>query len=118
MCACLDENPMMSRDTVKVEAPPENESYLDKLAREGNLDTFVSFIIFLITAVIVISILVCVLCYLSKKKPVRKQMSFDAYVYIDLAAKTEMRNTNMQKELVNVQKHGYQPKAKTNPLHG
>lgn len=109
---------MMSRDTVKVEAPPENESYLDKLAREGNLDTFVSFIIFLITAVIVISILVCVLCYLSKKKPVRKQMSFDAYVYIDLAAKTEMRNTNMQKELVNVQKHGYQPKAKTNPLHG
>ena len=85
---------MMSKDTIKVEETPEG--YFDRLAREGKLGALMSFIFFLIFVIISVSVLICVLCYYSKKKPVRKQMSFDAYVYIDLAAKTEVRNSNMQ----------------------
>ena len=35
ICSCLGENPTMTRDTVKIEPIPENESFLDRLSREG-----------------------------------------------------------------------------------
>lgn len=99
----------MSVDTIVI--TDLQESVLDTLVREGKLETLVSFVVFAISTLILASITICVLCYYSKKKPMRKQISFDAYVYIDLAAKTEMRVTNMQAAVVNVQKHGYKPKA-------
>jgi len=76
----------MSADTVKIEPIPEDESFLDKLTREGTLDTFVNFLIFLISLSLFMAIVVCVLCYFSRVKIPRKQFSFDAAVYIDLYA--------------------------------
>ena len=74
----------MSRDTVKIEPIPENESFLDELSREGNLGTFVNGMISLISLILAVAILVCFLCYFSKAKTPKKQCAFDAFVYIDL----------------------------------
>ena len=114
-CSCLDKNPAMSRDTVKIEPPPENESFLDRLQREGNLETFVNGMAFLVSLVLFLSVLTCVLCYFARAKPTKLQVSFDAFVYIDLAAKTEMRNANIQAQIVDVQKNGFKPKPKKKP---
>ena len=61
---------------------------------------------------ILCAIVIGILCYFSRKKESKKQNSFDPYVYIDLAARTEMRVKNMDKEIVKVQKNGYKPKPK------
>lgn len=74
----------MSRDTVKVEPIPEDESFLDRLSREGKLDTFVNAMITLISLILAVAILVCFLCYFSRAKTPKKQCAFDAYVYVDL----------------------------------
>ena len=58
------------------------------------------------------AIVIGILCFFSRRKPSKKQNSFEAYVYIDLAARTEMRIKNMDKEIVKVQKNGYKPKPK------
>ena len=58
------------------------------------------------------AIVIGILCYFSRKKESKKQCSFEPYVYIDLAARTEMRVKNMDKEIVKVQKHGYKPPVK------
>ena len=58
------------------------------------------------------AIVIGILCYFSRKKESKKQCSFEPYVYIDLAARTEMRTKNMDKEIVKVQKHGYKPPVK------
>lgn len=99
----------MSVDTIVI--TDDEESVLDTLVREGKLETLVSFVIFAISTLILVSITICVLCYYSKKKPMRKQISFDAYVYIDLTAKTEMRVAAMQAAVVDVQRNGYKPKV-------
>ena len=106
----------MTSDTVKIEEPDPNESFLDRLQREGKLDQFIQFLGFLIVSVITIAIVVGVLCYFSRKQPQKRQHAFDAYVYIDLAAKTEMRCQNVQAEIVKVQKEGYKPKPKIKPF--
>lgn len=72
ICNCLTESASVARETVKLEAPPENESFLDRLTREGNLDTFVNLMISAICAVILISIIICVLCYVARSKPLRR----------------------------------------------
>ena len=102
ICSCLGENPTMSRDTVKIEPIPENESFLDVLSREGKLDTFVNFMISTISLILAVAILICVLCYFSRLKTPKKQCAFDAYIYIDLQMKTEMRVTNVTNETLNV----------------
>lgn len=72
ICDCLGESASVARDTVKLEAPPENESFLDKLTREGNLDAFVNLMISAICAIILVSIIICVLCFVAKSKPLRR----------------------------------------------
>ena len=67
---------------------------------------------FTIAFVIGVSIVVGVLCFFSRRKPSKKQNSFEPYVYIDLAARTEMRVKNMDKEIAKVQKNGYKPPPK------
>ena len=62
----------MSQDTVKIEPIPDDESFLDRLSREGKLDTFVNFLISTISLILGIAILVCVLCYFSRKKTPKK----------------------------------------------
>ena len=47
----------MSQDTVKIEPIPEDESFLDRLSREGKLDTFVNFLISTISLILGIAIL-------------------------------------------------------------
>ena len=93
----------MSRDTVKIEPIPEDESFLDKITREGDLETFTNLMITTISTILFIAILICFLCYLSKKKTPKKQCSFDAFVYIDLQMKTEVRVTNVTNETLSVQ---------------
>ena len=66
----------------------------------------------IIAFVILMAIVIGILCYFSRKKESKKQCSFEPYVYIDLAARTEMRVKNMDKEIVKVQKHGYKPPVK------
>jgi len=118
ICGCLDENPTVSQDTVKIEPPPENESLIDRLTREGKLDTFVNSLISSFSLLIFLAIVVCVLCRLSKSKAPRKQHAFDAFVYIDLAAKTAMRVQNMDQAILYVKRNGYKPKAPTALGHG
>ena len=65
-----------------------------------------------IAFVILMAIVIGILCFFSRKKESKKQCSFEPYVYIDLAARTEMRVKNMDKEIVKVQKHGYKPPVK------
>ena len=65
-----------------------------------------------IAFVILMAIVIGILCYFSRKKESKKQCSFEPYVYIDLAARTEMRTKNMDKEIVKVQKNGYKPPVK------
>ena len=103
----------MSADTVKIEPIPENESFLDKLTREGTLDTFVNFLIFLISLSIFMAIVVCVLCYLARTKIPRKQFSFDAAVYIDLYAQVRVQNMKVEDQIKIVKKDGYKPKKKS-----
>ena len=107
MCSCLGENPTMSRDTVKIEPIPDDESFLDRLSREGKLDTFVNLMISTISLILAVAILVCCLCYFSRKKTPKKQSSFDAYIYVDLQMKTELRLKAVTEETLNVQKNGY-----------
>ena len=107
ICDCLSESPTVGRETIKLEPPPENESFLDRLTREGKLDTFVNLMIFAICLIILIAIIVCTLCYVARSKPLRRQHSFDAFVYIDLAAKTAIRVRNMQEAILNVKKNGF-----------
>lgn len=111
ICSCLDENPNMSQDTVKIEPIPDDESFLDRLSREGKLDTFVNFLISTISLILGIAILVCVLCYFSRKKTPKKQCAFDAYIYVDLQMKTELRLKAVTEETLNVQKNGYSKPA-------
>ena len=59
-----------------------------------------------IAVILFIAILICFLCYFSKKKTPKKQCAFDAFVYIDLQMKTEMRVTNVTNETLGVQKNG------------
>ena len=102
----------MTKDTVKIEPTPEDESFFDRLSREGKMDTFANSVLSAIVFIIVVSIVVCILCSCAKSQPVKRQHAFDAYVYIDLAAKTEMRCSNMQAEIAHVQKNGYKPKPR------
>jgi len=62
--------------------------------------------------VVFLAIVTGVLCFFSRRKPSKIQNSFEPYVYIDLAARTEMRVKNMDKEIVKVQKNGYKPPPK------
>ena len=55
-----------------------------------------------IAFVILMAIVIGILCFFSRKKESKKQCSFEPYVYIDLAARTEMRVKNMDKEIVKV----------------
>lgn len=107
ICDCLSESASVARDTIKLEPPPENESFLDRLTREGKLDAFVNLMIFGICLVILIALVVCILCYVARSKPLRRQHAFDAFVYIDLAAKTAMRVRNMEDAILNVKKNGF-----------
>ena len=100
----------MSRDTQIIVPIPENESFLEKLEREDNLDTFVNFLIFLIAASVFFALLAIVLCYYSRKKIPRSGYAFENYVYIDLAAKTEMRNNAVVAACEDVIKNGYTAK--------
>ena len=97
----------MSQDTVKIEPIPDNESFLDRLSREGKLDTFVNAMISTISLILAVAILVCILCYFSRAKTPKKQCSFDAYIDIDLQMKTEMRVNEVTQETLSVQKNGY-----------
>ena len=115
ICSCLNGHPTMSRDTVRISELDPEETYLNKLAREGKLDTFVNFTVSLIVFVVIIAILVGILCYFSRKQIHKVQMSFEAKVYIDLAAKVEQRNETMKACLDDVQKNGYTPKPKVIP---
>jgi len=58
----------MTKDTVQIQGPPENESFLDRLQREGKLETFVNFMVSLIVFVIFIAIVSSILCYFAKAK--------------------------------------------------
>jgi len=102
----------MSRNTVNIEANAD-ENFFDKLAREGKLDTFVNLVTSLIASVIIISILICVLCYLSRKQSIKRQMSFNAEVYTDLAVRAEQRVYLMDEAIKHVRKHGYTNKEPT-----
>ena len=107
ICSCLAENPTMSRDTVKIEPIPDDESFLDRLSREGKLDTFVNLMISSISLILGVAILVCILCYFSRKKTAKKQCAFDAYIYVDLQMKTELRLKAVTEATADVQKNGY-----------
>ena len=97
----------MSADTIKIEPAPENESFLDKLQREGNLDSFVNGLIFLISVSIFFAIVVGVLCYCSRIKIPRKQYSFEAPYYIDFYAQVELQNTQVMEEIKYVRENGF-----------
>ena len=88
----------MSRETKKIEEIPHDESYLEELARKGDLDTFVNFITSLIVFFVVVAASVGILCYFSKKKDVKRYMGFDETIYIDLAEKTKIR-LGLQKKI-------------------
>ena len=81
------------------------------MSREGKLDTFVNFIISLIVFILGVSILICVLCYFSRKKTAKKQCAFDAYIYVDLQMKTELRLKAVTEAIMDVQKNGYTAKV-------
>ena len=66
ICGCLSNNPTMSTETQQIEKPPENESYLDRLQREGKLGTFLTSMISLVIFVLAIAIVSCVLCYFAR----------------------------------------------------
>ena len=106
MCDCLGENPVMSRNTVRVQDHP-NENFFDRLQREGNLETFVNLVGFGILFIVVVSILVCVLCYFSKKQPRKVQMSYNSEVYSDLCVRAEQRVYLMEQAIAFVKKNGY-----------
>ena len=62
----------MSSNTVKVEPPPDDESWLDRLTREDKLEALVNFLFFLITLSVFIVIVVCALCYFARQKTPRR----------------------------------------------
>lgn len=66
ICSCLSAHPTMSRDTKNLSKVIEDESFMERLAREGKLDTFVSFITSLIVFVVVMAVVVGILCYFSR----------------------------------------------------
>ena len=112
ICSCLNGHPTMSRETKKIEEIPHDESYLEELARKGDLDTFVNFITSLILFFVAVSIAVGLLCYFSRKKPVKRYMGFNNQVYIDLAEKTRIRFNLQVKATEDVLKNGFTPKPK------
>ena len=102
----------MSRETKKIEEIPNDESYLEELARKGDLDTFVNFITSLIVFFVVVAASVGILCYFSKKKDVKRYMGFDETIYIDLAEKTKIRLGLQKKINAEVRMNGFVPKPK------
>ena len=102
----------MSRETKKIEEIPHDESYLEELARKGDLDTFVNFITSLILFFVFIAVTVGLLCYFSKKKDIKRYMGFDETIYIDLAEKTNIRWDLQRKANAEVLKNGFVPKPK------
>ena len=102
----------MSRETKKIEEIPHDESYLEELARKGDLDTFVNFITSLIVFFVVVAASVGILCYFSKKKDVKRYMGFDETIYIDLAEKTKIRLGLQKKINAEVRSNGFVPKPK------
>ena len=67
ICSCLGENPTISRDSIKVEPIPEDESYLETLTRHGELNIFLDTIYSAIGLIIVTAVTICCLCYFAKK---------------------------------------------------
>ena len=66
MCGgnCLLENPIVTSHTKRIEPPPENETWLEKLDREGNLENFVLGCFSLFGLFLIGGIVVIVLCRL------------------------------------------------------
>ena len=62
----------MTKDTVKIEPPPADESFFDRLSREGKMDTFANSVLSGIVFIIVLSIVVCILCSCAKAQPIKK----------------------------------------------
>lgn len=102
----------MTVNTKQVEAIPENESFLDKLHREGELDTFVQAMVSLIIFIIAIAIISSILCYFAKAKLPRKKQGFEDYTYIKLGLKTAEKEKQMRDKIAHVKEHGFTPVPK------
>ena len=114
MCGgnCLLENPIVTSHTKRIEPPPENETWLEKLDREGNLENFVLGCFTLFGLFLIGGIVVIVLCRLQKKEPQKLRMAFEPRVYINLEEKTKVRNKDIIEKINDVQKNGYKPMTK------
>ena len=112
MCDCLLENPIVTSHTKRIEPPPENESWLEKLDREGNLENFVLGCFTIFGLIFISGIVIIILCRLQKREPQRVRLSFEPAIYINLEEKTKVRNKDIVERINDIQKNGYKPKTK------
>lgn len=61
----------------------------------------------MVVLLVCLAIVIGVLCYCAKKQPKKRQLSFQAFVYIELGLKTELRNDMMSKKIIEVQRNGF-----------
>ena len=80
----------MDDHTVKIEPAPEVESFLDQLTREGHLDNLINMLFGIVVISLVSASLTGILTYCAKRPIEKRQYSFDAFVYYDLARRMEM----------------------------